>query len=278
MRDADCVDFLQWALPRLAMRWPGFRKVRRQVCKRIARRIGDLGLPGLEAYRQHLMTHPEEWAHLDALCRITISRFYRDRGAFDALRRNILPRVAESATREGRPARAWSAGCASGEEPYTLRLAFDLEVARQVPGARLEILATDTEPAVLRRARAGCYARASLRELPDAWVRSAFEGRDDTLCLRAAYRHDLEFLAHDIRQPPIKGPFDLILCRNLAFTYFAADLQLQVLEGLLGALRPGGFLMVGKPEQPPAHPRLVPHLPKEGIWQCVTGSADSPGG
>jgi hypothetical protein len=54
MTDADCVALLQWALPRMGMRWPGFRKVRRQVCKRIARRIADLGLPDLAAYRAHL--------------------------------------------------------------------------------------------------------------------------------------------------------------------------------------------------------------------------------
>jgi hypothetical protein len=79
MQDAECVALLRWALPRLGLRWPGFRKVRRQVCKRINRRIKELGLADVAAYREHLERVPEEWPRLDALCRITISRFYRDR-------------------------------------------------------------------------------------------------------------------------------------------------------------------------------------------------------
>ena len=64
MTDRDCVEFLQWALPKMRMRWPGFRKVRRQVCKRAARRMLTLGLPSLRGYRAHLEAHPEEWRSL----------------------------------------------------------------------------------------------------------------------------------------------------------------------------------------------------------------------
>jgi chemotaxis protein methyltransferase CheR len=80
MSDSQCVVFLQWALPRLRVRWAGFRKVRRQVCRRVWRRARELGLADLVAYRAYLEEHPEEWALLDSMARITISRFYRDRG------------------------------------------------------------------------------------------------------------------------------------------------------------------------------------------------------
>ena len=90
MTDSDCVEFLQWALPRLKMRWPGFRKVRKQVGKRIRRRMRDLKLNGLSDYRCYLETHADEWARLDEICRITISRFYRDKGVFDELRDTVL--------------------------------------------------------------------------------------------------------------------------------------------------------------------------------------------
>src|SRR5439155_11021510 len=86
MRDADCTAFLQWALPRLDMHWPGFRKVRHQVCKRVRHRIAALGLSGFAAYREHLERDAQEWQVLDQFCHITISRFFRDRGAFDCLR------------------------------------------------------------------------------------------------------------------------------------------------------------------------------------------------
>src|SRR5687767_6728995 len=117
--DAQCVGFLQWALPHVRMRWEGFRRVRRQVCRRIERRRRELGLDGLPAYRLYLEQHPDEWPVLDSLCRVTISRFYRDRGVFAFLEGEVLPAVAQGAVRDGRQAlEAWSAGCASGEEPY----------------------------------------------------------------------------------------------------------------------------------------------------------------
>ena len=94
MQDKECVQFLQWALPRLSLRWAGFRKVRRQVCKRIQRRIRTIGLADTNAYRKLLETDKEEWQVLDELCRITISRFFRDREVFDCLGAHVLPQLA----------------------------------------------------------------------------------------------------------------------------------------------------------------------------------------
>ncbi|MFP3941442.1 MAG: CheR family methyltransferase, partial [Thermoanaerobaculia bacterium] len=120
MRDDDCVRFLQWALPRLGMRWSGFRKVRRQVCRRITRRMGELGLRSLREYRERLEAEPGEWRELDRLCRVTISRFWRDRGTFRTLEETVLPALAGAALETGNATlEAWSCGCASGEEAYT---------------------------------------------------------------------------------------------------------------------------------------------------------------
>src|SRR4051794_33421873 len=143
--DDPCVAFLQWALPRLGLRWPGFRKVRRQVCRRIARRVAELGLADLDAYREHLLGHPEEWEVLRALTPVTISRFARDRAVFAALRETVLPALAAAARETGRDrVRAWSAACASGEVAYTLAMLWD-------DGLPLEVLATDVHPPVLAR-------------------------------------------------------------------------------------------------------------------------------
>ena len=73
MTDRECVEFLQWALPQPGLRWPGCRKVRRQVRKRIVRRLGELGLKGISDYRTYLDAHAVEWAVLDAMSRISIS-------------------------------------------------------------------------------------------------------------------------------------------------------------------------------------------------------------
>ncbi len=97
MNDEECVRFLQWALPKLHLRWAGFRKVRRQVCKRIDRRLSELELTDTDAYRLYLESHPIEWESLDSFTRITISRFYRDRYVFDFLKRETLPALASLA-------------------------------------------------------------------------------------------------------------------------------------------------------------------------------------
>jgi chemotaxis protein methyltransferase CheR len=94
MNDTDCTAVLQWALPHIELCWPGFRKVRRQVCKRLTRRMHDLGLDDFAAYRARLETDPTEWRVFDEFCHITISRFFRDRGIFEVLRTRVLPDAA----------------------------------------------------------------------------------------------------------------------------------------------------------------------------------------
>jgi chemotaxis protein methyltransferase CheR len=97
------------------MRWEAFRKVRGQVCKRIERRRQALGLPDLAAYQQYLEHHSAEWAALDTFCRITISRFYRDRQTCVFVEREVLPTLAGSAVAdESETLDIWSAGCAIG--------------------------------------------------------------------------------------------------------------------------------------------------------------------
>jgi chemotaxis protein methyltransferase CheR len=263
--DIDCVTFLQWALPRLDMRWAGFRKVRGQVCKRVKRRIRELNLDGFAAYRARLEAEPQEWSVLDEYCRITISRFFRDRGVFEVLRRRVLPDIAIRASQSGREARCWSAGCASGEEPYSLRIIWDIEVASRQPDAVLSITATDIDQAMLDRAREGCFEAASLRELPPHLVAQAFDRIGDRFCVRPGHRAHLDFLQQDIRSAAPQGQFDLVLCRNLAFTYFAPALQTRILAFLLEHILPKGYLVIGTHEQ---LPRQVPELtPLEGAPQ-----------
>ncbi len=252
MTDAECLELLRWAAPRLGLRYEGFRRVRGQVCKRVGRRMKALGVEGLAAYLARLEADPAERAVLDALCRVTISRFYRDHGVFDALREPLLPRVMEAARARGeRVLRVWSAGCASGEEPYTVAVLFRLGLAPRFPDFRLELVATDADASLLERARRGCYRRATLRELPSDWVDAAFDARDGELCLRPEYREGLDFRCEDLRQRMPEGPFHLVLCRNVAFTYFARPLQRELLAKLLERLVPEGLLAIGAHESLP---------------------------
>ncbi|UCF04508.1 MAG: chemotaxis protein CheR [bacterium] len=253
MTDRECTKFLQWCLPQLRMRWGGFRKVRRQVCKRIGRRIGELELTGAAAYRAYLEDHPGEWRRLDSLCRVTISRFYRDRAVFDALRTTVLPEIARTALERGeREVLFWSAGCASGEEAYTLNIIWKCDTETGALNApQLRILATDSDPHLLERTERGCYTEGSLRELPDDLKRRAFTKTDEGYVIRDEYRKGMEYIEQDIRRNLPAGPFHLVMCRNLVWTYFEESLQRELLYRITERLTPVGFLVTGSHETLP---------------------------
>ena len=155
MHDDDWVKFMQEFLPKLGYRWKGFRKVRKQVYKRISRRMRELDLSDLPSYRKYLESHKEEEKILDFLCNVTISRFYRDRVIFDRLENEILPSLADKAAQNS-PAKVqcWSAGCCSGEEPYTLQVLWKLSVLPRIEkDIPLWIMATDRDLSLIERAK-----------------------------------------------------------------------------------------------------------------------------
>jgi len=224
-----------------------------------------LGLASTQAYRQHLEERPEEWEVLDEFCRITISRFFRDLTVWSWLRDSALPDLATRARHLGRSVRCWSVGCASGEEPYSLILVWRLGVSRRFPDVSLEVLATDADAHMLNRAERACYPAASLREVPEAWTDLAFVPSGSEMCLREPFRTGIELRQGDVRASMPEGPFDLILCRNLAFTYFDLPVQRRVLEGLTDRLVEGGRLVLG------SHERLP-----DGSWPLVPDDTTLP--
>lgn len=270
-------------MPRLHLRWAGYRKVRRQVRKRLQRRLEELGFEDLSDYTQFLQAHTNEWQNLEQCCRITISRFYRDRQIFETLRHEVLPHLAREA---GDTLRLWSAGCASGEEAYSLALIWHLELATKFPQLHWQLLASDSNPAMLARAERAIYPAGALKELPPGWRETAFRqyvpvdldhsqsnSRTDSHQssitnlweLKPSYRAGVQFVVHDLRAEPPAGSFHLICCRNLAFTYFDLPLQQRVLQLLVSALVPGGVLVIGGHEQLPAN-ELLPWPNSRGIF------------
>jgi chemotaxis protein methyltransferase CheR len=266
MTEQAYIKFLKWSLPQLGLRWPGYRKVRRLVAKRLNRRLAELGLADLAAYRAFLSGEPAEWMRLDALCRIPISRFYRDRNVFDAIGRQCLPEAAAMANARGDDAvRCWSAGCASGEEPYTLVLVWRFRVANDWPRLGCTVIATDADETMIERAKAACYGESALKDVPRPWRERAFTRRGPLFCLDAEFRRSGDLQLQDIRQAMPDGPFDVVLCRNLVFTYFDKGLQSHTLDRLCERIRPGGFLVLGSHETLPAASLglapIAPHLP-----------------
>ena len=151
--------------------------MRNQVCKRIHKRMKELNLINIQAYSEYLDSHGEEMKVLDAICNITISRFYRDRRVFDSITNNVFPSLAEKAWQNRQEQiRCWSAGSASGEEPYTLAIVWKMAVLPE-PGRdlSLKIIATDRDVHLIERAETGIYPGGALKELPQEWKDQAFE-------------------------------------------------------------------------------------------------------
>ncbi|MGF1488164.1 MAG: CheR family methyltransferase [Prochloraceae cyanobacterium] len=277
MKNSDCVKFLKTTLPELQLRWPGFRRVQRQVCRRLKKRLKELGLTNFENYRSYLFQHPDEWSIVDSCCRITISRFYRDREVFAQLS-DILPRLVKlKSTSKNSTINCWSIGCASGEEVYTLKLIEHFCLSSSLNS--LDILATDLDRNMLSRAKLGCYQIGSLKELPLEWIDRAFfvelapSNKDKTIFdyqyyLKPIFKEKITWKQQDIRKQMPNRSFDLILCRNLAFTYFAPILQEQIQKNLLARLVSEGILVIGQKESlPNKEVNQLIELSSLGIYQ-----------
>lgn len=210
-----------------------------------------LGLENYEEYQLWLKSNPSEWELLDTMCRITISTFYRDWAVFNYLKDNLLPHLARLAISEKRPLRSWSAGCASGEEPYTLSLIWHLVLKNKYPTVDFQIIATDVDEHLLNRARTGCYQSGTLKGLPETWLDSAFDTNEDLYCIQEGFKENIEWYQQDIRKSLPEGKFDLLLCRNLVATYFDPELQLITFERMKSVLKPNGFLILGCHEKLP---------------------------
>lgn len=234
------------------MRWCGFPRIRSQVCKRLERRLRELGIQNLNSYRSFLEENPEESGRVDFMCRVTISHFFRDRAVFEALRLQVLPEPAMAAKESGRVViKSWSAGCASGEEVYTLKIIAQDISSRNYAALPLEITATDYDPEMLTRARHGLYSRGSLKALPARWLNEAFDRAGEMFLVKDRFPDGITWLQQVIRREAPRGPLDIVPCRNLVFTCLEIQLQVEILERLASALHPGGALVLGTRESLP---------------------------
>jgi len=257
MASTDDIAFLQWALPQMGYRWQGFRKPRNQVLKRIRERMHQLGLSGGYAeYKLYLEAHPEEWTYLDRLCNVTISKFFRDRKVWDFLRDHVLSSLLQA--HRTNPVNIWSIGCCNGEEPYSLAIISE-QLAKNNEQfdhrKHVSILATDRNPEVLERAKKGRYPAGSLKELTqdeiDAFFQKTHRTDDEEYKIIDKLKQYITFEQRDIKKSLPDQVFDIILCRNLVFTYFSKEKQRQFLEQLMPHMAAHGFLIIGSNEKLP---------------------------
>ena len=260
-------EFLREVASVLGLQWRPFQ--RRGVKRKIERRIAEIGLSDFEEYLLVVEKNPQERKHLSKILTVTISRFFRDKEVFETLSQSVIPVLLKEDRKE---LRIWSVGCASGEEPYSFSILWKEKFEKAWPQVRLSVLATDIDETMLERAREGKYRKSSLKEMPEETLVNFFKTPNGFYVIDSAIRESVEFKRHDILHDQPFSRMDMVFCRNLAFTYFSKESQMEVLREIALSLKEKGYLVIGKDEFIPlTYPTLfVPVFLKEKIYQKFT--------
>lgn len=216
------------------------------LLRQLDRRLQVRAVADLDAYLHLLANDPDEARMLLRDLLIGVTAFFRDRAAFDALERTVLPALFDGAG-AGQPLRAWVAACASGEEAYTL--AMLLADAAAAAGGRREIriFATDIDEEALRIAQAGVYPAASVAQVPQPRLERHFTRAADGYRVRKSLRKLVVFARHDLLRDPAFARLDLVSCRNFLI-YLERGRHRELLAQFHFALNRGGCLMLGGAE------------------------------
>lgn len=222
----------------------GYR--RPSLARRVAKRMKTLGLLDVSAYHDLLcMCQRERERLIDAIL-INVTSFFRDEASWTFLAEKVVPELLRR--KQGAPKiRVWSAGCASGEEAYTLAMIFARAMGMDDFVKRVTIHATDVDDHALNSGRRGRYTEDQVRHLPPTLLREFFRRIDDSYAIRAQLRQRVTFHRHDIISDPPIMHVDLLSCRN-TLIYLNPETQARILNRFHRALNDGGILFLGRAE------------------------------
>jgi two-component system, chemotaxis family, CheB/CheR fusion protein len=219
---------------------------RSSLARRIHRRMDEMGSATYADYRDRLEADPGEFPALFDAILINVTRFLRDTEAWSYLQREVLPELiaARGASEE---IRVWSAGCSSGQEPYSLAILFAEALGIEQCAARVKIYGTDLDEESLREARTGVYPAKALEPLSAQLRDKYFEPSAGQYAFRPDLRRRVIFGRHDITRDAPISRLDLLVCRN-TLMYFNVEAQSRIVDRFHFALREDGYLFLGKAE------------------------------
>ncbi len=230
--------------------WAGFRKVRRGVKKRLRRHMQVLDCQSLGSYLKKIDHQSEARDRCEQCLTVTISRFFRDRHLWAYLQNQVLPHLLQCFPYG---LNAWSAGCANGEEPYSLAVLWEEMPSPQKEACALKILASDADAVCLQRASNGVYSASSLKEVPQSfrerWFQKVPGKRQWQIDGQLGKR--IKWYPHQLLDPPPIGPFHIIFLRNNLLTYYQGLRLQESFRGILQTLESGGILVIGSHERIP---------------------------
>ena len=229
---------------------------REMVYARLARRLRALGIASFDDYVRFLEAEPAEWEHCTNALTTNVTSFYREEHHF-----RVLTEHAQKSSGSN-PFRVWSAGCSTGEEPYTIAMCL----ADAIPGRSFSVLATDLDTQVLATAREGVYPLQAVLRLPEARQKRFFLRGTGRMEGRARVRREIashvEFARLNLMdaQWNVEGGLDAIFCRNVMI-YFDKPTQRRLIERYARLLAPGGLFFAGHAES----------LLDQGLWFRLRG-------
>lgn len=227
---------------------------RSSLMRRMARRMQAVNINTFIDYIDYLEVHPREFQQLFNTLLINVTSFFRDPSAWDALRTDILPAILRSKTDE-EMIRIWSAGCASGEEAYSIAVLLAELLGIEAFQERVKIYATDLDDEALADARQATYSQQKVEGLSAPQLEQFFEQKDGLYTFRKDLRRVVIFGRHDLIQDAPISRIDLLLCRN-TLMYFNAEAQSRILARFHFALRDRGYLFLGKAEMVLTHSNM----------------------
>ena len=242
-------DLLEYLLRARGFDFQGYKPA--SLMRRVRKRMESVGVEGFAGYQDYLEVHADEFGALFNTILINVTSFFRDPEAWEALSTQVIPRLVEERP-PGDPIRVWSAGCATGEEAFTLAMAFAEALGHEQFRERVKIYATDIDEEALAVARHAAYTPRQMQGVPPALVARYFEEGDGVFTFRKDLRRFVIFGRHDLLQDAPISRIDLLVCRN-ALMYFNAEAQARILARFHFALNDGGYLFLGRAETLMAH-------------------------
>jgi two-component system, chemotaxis family, CheB/CheR fusion protein len=227
---------------------------RSTLTRRVAKRLQTLNIESFKDYIDFLEVHPDEFIQLFNTILINVTSFFRDPPVWDFLTREIILRILAGKKAKD-PIRIWSAGCASGEEAYTLAMLFAEALGKEPFRQRVKIYATDVDEEALVQARQAAYSLKEIDPVPEDLRTRYFDRAEDRYVFKSDLRRSVIFGRHDLLQDAPISHMDLLVCRN-ALMYFNAEAQARILARFHFALNHDGYLFLGKAEMIVSHPKF----------------------
>ena len=268
--DAESVEtFLQHLKASRGFDFTAYKRA--SLIRRIQRRQQAVGADTFEAYRAYLDTHPDEFGLLFNTILINVTAFFRDPDAWAYLASEIVPRII-AAARPDEAIRVWTAGCASGEEAFTVAMILAEQLGLEHVRRRVKIYASDVDDDALLQARHATYSAQQVEEVPAQYLARYFDRVEDRFTFHKDLRRAIIFGRHDLVQDAPISRVHLITCRN-TIMYFTRETQARILSRFHFALRPNGFLLMGRAELLLTHADLF--APVELRWRVFTKASST---